>query len=347
MKIIHKQFNVQLKIVFEGIAFRKPFNILKNMKTIAAILASITTAAIAVPIPDGHSGGSPAAPAPTYGSGGGSSNCKIIKDVEYREEYDTKCHTTYVYELCVPTYKQQCEQKRHQKCKDNYRTVYDTKYEEVCEDKPTHVCEKHWEEDGKGGKVWVDDPATCKTIYKTECRDEERKVPRQEKYQTCHWETYQECHQVPGRPKCSEVNKRKCLRVCESAVPNTLQCVGSSISYNKPNPHFVEGSVCKERPKQECREVHKEVPYQTHHQVCPGDDNGPTHPTVRPTYPTDRPTYPTVRPTYPTGSPVDPRDIADAFNDAIGSGNSEVPVIDPRTSDASGSDGADAVVFPN
>ena len=66
---------------------------------------------------------------------------------------------------------------------DNYRTVYDTKYEHVCEDKPSRVCEKHWEEDGKGGKIWVDDPATCKTIYKTECKNEERKVPRREKYQ--------------------------------------------------------------------------------------------------------------------------------------------------------------------
>ena len=95
----------------------------------------------------------------------------------------------------VPTYKQKCDTKRRQKCEDNYRTVYDTRYEEVCEDKPTEVCEKHWEEDGKGGKIWVDDPATCKTIYKTECRDEERKVPRREKYQTCDWETYQDCYQ--------------------------------------------------------------------------------------------------------------------------------------------------------
>ena len=237
----------------------------------------------------------------------------------------------------MPTSRNQCDNKRRQKCNDSWRTVYDTEYEKVCDDKPTQACEKHWEDDGKGGKIWANDPATCKTIYKTECRDEERQVPRREKYETCDWETYQDCYQVTGRPKCSKVTERKCLGSCETGVPSSLQCIGSTQgTSHRPNPHFIKGSVCKESPKKECRQVHKEVPYQTHREVCPGDQG-----------------YTGTG--SGTGSPIDPRDIADAFNQAIDSTStrrpdprSEAPVIDPRATDTSGSEEAsDAIVFPN
>ena len=152
--------------------------------------------------------------------------------------------------------------------------------------------------------------------------------------QTCDWETYQDCYQVTGRPSCSSVSKHKCLRVCETGVPGTLRCVGSTQG-TRPNPHFTKGSVCKESPKKECRQVHKEVPYQTHREVCPGDQG-----------------YTGTG--SGTGSQIDPRDIADAFNQAINSTStppdprSEAPVIDPRATDTSGSEEAsDAIVFPN
>ena len=321
------------------------------MRTIAAILASIATTAITVPVPNeyGVSSQSPAAPAPTYGK-----PCKIIKGVEYREEFDTKCHTTYSYELCVPTQRTKCDTKRRQKCKDNYRTVHDTVVEHVCEDRPSKVCEKHWEEDGKGGKVWVDDPATCKTVYQTHCRNVEKKVPRREKYQTCRWESYQDCYLVPGPHKCSKVDKRKCLASCETGVPRTLQCTGGAQGV-RPNPHFVKGSVCKESAKEECRQVHKEVPYQTQRQVCPGE----------PGYASGSGSGSTFGSSYGPGSSIDPRDIADAFNQAIENSTipdpdprtetqvptetpapTQGPVIDPRAIGASGSD-TSAVIFPN
>ena len=135
------------------------------------------------------------------------------------------------YQLCVPTSRKQCDNKRRQKCNDSWRTVYDTNYEKVCDDKPTQACEKHWQDDGKGGKIWANDPAgTCKTIYKTECRDEERKVPRQEKYETCNWETYPDCYQVAGPDDCKYVAKQQC--------------------YGRGNS--VKGAKCNEQPKQDC-----------------------------------------------------------------------------------------------
>ena len=197
------------------------------MRTIAAILASIATTAITVPVPNEYSVSSQSPAAPAYGK-----PCKIIKGVEYREEFDTKCHTTYSYELCVPTQRTKCDTKRRQKCKDNYRTVHDTVVEHVCEDRPSKACEKHWEEDGKGGKVWADDPSTCKTVYKTQCRDETRQVPRREKYQTCDWETYQDCYQVAGPDDCQYPYPKQ-------------QCYGRQSS--------VKGAKCTEQPKQDCR----------------------------------------------------------------------------------------------
>ena len=112
-------------------------------------------------------------------------------------------------------------------------------FHQACDDKPTQACEKHWEDDGKGGKIWANDPATCKTIYKTECRDAERQVPRREKYQTCDWETYQDCdwenyqdcYQVPGPADCQYVAKQRC--------------------YGRQTA--VKGAKCNEQPKQDCR----------------------------------------------------------------------------------------------
>ena len=132
----------------------------------------------------------------------------------------------------MPTSRNQCDNKRRQKCKDNWRTEYDTEKYQVCDDRPQKVCEKHWEEDGKGGKVWADDPSTCKTVYKTQCRDETRQVPRREKYQTCDWETYQDCYAVAGPDDCQYPYPKQ-------------QCYGRQSS--------VKGAKCTEKPKQDCR----------------------------------------------------------------------------------------------
>jgi len=217
------------------------------MKSAVALILSVSVAAV-VAAPqysvNNNNNNRPSRPRP-------QTQCRVVKDIEYREEFETKCQTTYDYQLCVPTSRNQCDNKRRQKCNDSWRTVYDTEYEKVCDDKPTQACEKHWEDDGKGGKIWANDPATCKTIYKTECRDEERQVPRREKYQTCDWETYQDCYQVPGQDDCQYVAKQQC--------------------YGRGNS--VKGAKCNEQPKQDCREVHKEVPYQVERRVCPGDSD--------------------------------------------------------------------------
>jgi len=214
------------------------------MKSAVALILAMSAAAVMAAPQYGGSNNRPSRPRPQQ------QKCRVIKDIEYREEFETKCNTIYEYQLCVPTSRNQCDNKRRQKCKDNWRTEYDTEKYQVCDDRPQKVCEKHWEEDGKGGKVWADDPSTCKTVYKTQCRDETRQVPRREKYQTCDWETYQDCYAVAGPDDCQYPYPKQ-------------QCYGRQSS--------VKGAKCTEKPKQDCREVHKEVPYQTERRVCPGD----------------------------------------------------------------------------
>jgi len=253
----------------------KNLNFPPKMKSFALILSLSAAAVVAAPqySVNNNNNNRPSRPSP-------QTQCRVIKDIEYREEFETKCQTIYDYQLCVPTSRKQCDNKRRQKCNDSWRTVYDTNYEKVCDDKPTQACEKHWQDDGKGGKIWANDPAgTCKTIYKTECRDEERKVPRQEKYETCNWETYPDCYQVAGPDDCKYVAKQQC--------------------YGRGNS--VKGAKCNEQPKQDCTEVHKEVPHQVERRVCPGDSD-----------------WDDVRDNV--GGSFSPSTIADAFNQATNQG---------------------------
>ena len=113
----------------------------------------------------------------------------------------------------------------------------------------SNECEKVWKEDGYGGKVWEEDPHSCKDVKRTACKDVEKKVPRQEKYQTCDWENYQDCYQVTGKHDCQIVDQSRC--------------------HNRAAA--VDGGDCKEIPRKACKQVHKEVPTQVSRQVCEGD----------------------------------------------------------------------------
>ena len=79
-----------------------------NMKILALILASTLNSVTSFPTPDGTEqekfghAGSISAPTPTYGGEDESSNCKIIRSIDY-DEYEDKCETVQVYELCIPT----------------------------------------------------------------------------------------------------------------------------------------------------------------------------------------------------------------------------------------------------
>merc|ERR1712184_19651 len=76
-------------------------------------------------------------------------HCKYLKKIKYVEEHETICHNEH-HEVCD----------------------YKTEYKEKCVTKREKACEKFWKEDGKGGKVWTEDPSKCYWLEADECHDE-------------------------------------------------------------------------------------------------------------------------------------------------------------------------------
>merc|ERR1712117_366030 len=73
-----------------------------------------------------------------------------------------QCQTVRVIKY-VAGYEKQCHNANTQKCN------YQTEYKEECADKKQKVCQKFWEEDGYGGKVWTEDPTKCHWLKESEC----------------------------------------------------------------------------------------------------------------------------------------------------------------------------------
>ena len=84
------------------------------MKILAKILACcMVNSVISFPKPDGighgdigHRGPT-SAQTPTYEEDT-NPNCKIIKSIDYKDEYANDCETVQVYELCIPSRPQEC-----------------------------------------------------------------------------------------------------------------------------------------------------------------------------------------------------------------------------------------------
>merc|ERR1711935_276446 len=111
-----------------------------KMKALVLILCFAVAATVATPI----------------GGGAGQddcsdcvNHCKKVKKVKYVEEYDQTCHNEH-------------------KEKSTYK--------EVCTDDRKKVCEKFWQEDGYGGKIWTEDPSKCHWLQESECTQEPRPV---------------------------------------------------------------------------------------------------------------------------------------------------------------------------
>ena len=47
---------------------------------------------------------------------------------------------------------------------------YETHYTEECADVRKKICQSLWKDDGYGGKVWTEDPSTCRWLEESECK---------------------------------------------------------------------------------------------------------------------------------------------------------------------------------
>ena len=269
------------------------------------------------------------------------------------------CKTIYTTE-CRQEAKQYPRQETHQECIwETYEDCYEVAGRPTCTEVAKDRCLTGCEVTTPKGAGQCIGRGTAKRpnrhfVEGAVCKVVAKQHPRQEKRQECRWETYQDCYEVTGRPNCTEVAKDRCLTACQDATPKGAgRCIGRGTT-KKPNRHFVEGAVCKVTTKEQCKQVHKEVPYQTQQQVCPGGNSGNNG--------------------YGVGagtSSVDPREVANAFNNeatrrtttrrtttrstttrrttTTARPTTNRPVIDPRSSGSStsSSGSSSAVVFPS
>ena len=117
-------------------------------------------------------------------------HCKWVKKIKYAEVYVPKC--------CMES-REKCE--------------YKTTYTQECADRNKRVCMESWKDDGYGGRVWAEDPSTCKWLQKSECMS----IPHPEKvcYDYCHKPGEFIHKQVPQQHECEVCGGRekRCLHV--------------------------------------------------------------------------------------------------------------------------------------
>jgi len=198
-----------------------------------------------------------------YGGGGGSSSsaaakCRYVNDIKYEDRTETICNTKYervcqtLYrdkctpyreEVCVPYQRRQCDDKRKKECRTEYREVKEAYTDTHCEDQYVRKCEKVWQEDGYGGKVFVEDKSSCKDLPKTECAPVQKFRVKKVPYEECDYVNYQDCYDVPDK-RCSYKQSQRCQK----------------------EPY----EDCKDVPKKVCREDHRQVPVSVRRKVCPG-----------------------------------------------------------------------------
>jgi len=189
---------------------------------------------------------------------------KTVSLIEQREEYEDKCETKYRQQcetkfqgLCNPKRekkcktesKRKCEIKTKEVCSQLWREVQQAYQEDECKDSYVRKCEKHWDQAADGSKVWVDNPATCKSLKETQCSPVTKYKTVREPYTTCKVIPYQECKNVPYK-NCLWVTLEKCNQ----------------------EPY----QDCRDVPYQDCQKVHKLVPYEVSKQrpfrVCGNDE---------------------------------------------------------------------------
>jgi len=125
-------------------------------------------------------------------------DCKWVNRIKYAEVYVPTC----------------CEDIRN-KCE------YETHYTEECADVRKKICQSLWKDDGYGGKVWTEDPSTCRWLEESECK----RVPHPKEvcFDYCQKPAEFIHKQVPQQTECE---------VCGGTEKRCLE------TESKPNSYF-------------------------------------------------------------------------------------------------------------
>jgi len=99
---------------------------------------------------------------------------ETIWDTQYIEKTEKECHQEQIQKFrqaCQTVYKNSCQTVNKQVCSQQYRQESQPYTETECSSQQKTDCESRWEEDGYGGKKWVEVPSTCQQNTYDTCRD--------------------------------------------------------------------------------------------------------------------------------------------------------------------------------
>merc|ERR1711936_931141 len=127
---------------------------------------------------------------------------ETIWDTQYIEKIEQECHQEQIQKFrqaCQTVYKNSCQTVNKQVCSQQYRQESQPYTETECSSQQKTDCESRWEEDGYGGKKWVEVPSTCQQNNYDTCRDVQKQKLVQVPYTDCKNVPQQQCQKIPQR----------------------------------------------------------------------------------------------------------------------------------------------------
>jgi len=156
---------------------------------------------------------------------------ETIWDTQYIEKTEKQCHEEQIQQFrqaCQTVYKNSCQTVNKQVCSQQYRQESQPYTETECSSQQKTDCESRWEEDGYGGKKWVEVPSTCQQNNYDTCRDVQKQKLVQVPYTDCKNVPQQQCQQVPEQ-QCQQEPYTASQQVCEDVHRKIPQRVSRTV----------------------------------------------------------------------------------------------------------------------
>jgi len=113
-------------------------------------------------------------------------------------------------------------------CTQQYRQESQPYTETECSSQQKTDCESRWEEDGYGGKKWVEVPSTCQQSTYDTCQDVQKQKLVQVPYTDCQNVPQQQCTKVPEQ-QCQQEPYTASQQVCEDVHRKIPQRVSRTV----------------------------------------------------------------------------------------------------------------------
>merc|ERR1712130_187688 len=156
---------------------------------------------------------------------------ETIWDTQYIEKTEKQCHQEQIQQFrqaCQTVYKNSCQTVNKQVCSQQYRQESQPYTETECSSQQKTDCESRWEEDGYGGKKWVEVPSTCQQNNYDTCRDVQKQKLVQVPYTDCKNVPQQQCQKVPQQ-ECQQEPYTASQQVCEDVHRKIPQRVSRTV----------------------------------------------------------------------------------------------------------------------